>query len=67
MLDSIDRHNLKLAPVLDVYTTCLIVFREKLVRAIILEIKIDKLFVDLVDYGIREFVPRTTVFEIPLK
>lgn len=65
MLNSIDRQNLKLAPVLEVYTPCLIVLRNKLVRAIILEIKVDKLYVDLVDYGIKELVPRTAVFEIP--
>lgn len=67
MLNSIDRQNLKLAPVLEVYTPCLIVLRNKLVRAIILEVKIDKLYIDLVDYGIKELVPRTSVFEIPPK
>jgi len=67
MLNSIDRHNLKLAPVLEVYTPCLIVLRNKLVRAIILEVKIDQLYIDLVDYGIKELVPRTAVFEIPPK
>ncbi|XP_015365129.1 PREDICTED: uncharacterized protein LOC107162646 [Diuraphis noxia] len=65
MLNSIDRQNLKLAPVLEVYTPCLIVLHNKLVRAIILEVKIDKLYIDLVDYGIKELVPRTAVFEIP--
>jgi len=67
MLNSIDRQNLKLAPVLEVYTPCLIVLHNKLVRAIILEVKIDKLYIDLVDYGIKELVPRTAVFEIPSK
>jgi len=67
MLNSIDRQNLKLAPVLEVYTPCLIVLRSKLVRAIILEVKIDQLYIDLVDYGIKELVPRTAVFEIPSK
>ncbi|XP_029344615.1 uncharacterized protein LOC100572451 isoform X2 [Acyrthosiphon pisum] len=65
MLNSIDRQNLKLAPVLEVYTPCLIVLRNKLVRAIILEVKIDQLYIDLVDYGVKELVPRTAVFEIP--
>ncbi|KAE9535821.1 hypothetical protein AGLY_007722 [Aphis glycines] len=65
MLNSIDRQNLKLAPVLEVYTPCLIVLRNKLVRAIILEVKIDKLYIDLVDYGLKELIPRTAVFEIP--
>lgn len=67
MLNSIDRQNLKLAPVLEVYTPCLIVVRNKLVRAIILEVKIDGLYIDLVDYGIKELIPRTAVFEIPSK
>lgn len=67
MLNSIDRQNLKLAPVLEVYTPCLIVLCNKLVRAIILEVKIDKLYIDLVDYGVKELVPRTSVFEIPSK
>jgi len=67
MLNSIDRQNLKLAPILEVYTPCLIVLRNKLVRAIILEVKIDKLYIDLVDYGVKELVSRTAVFEIPSK
>ncbi|XP_026804803.1 uncharacterized protein LOC113548228 [Rhopalosiphum maidis] len=65
MLNSMDRQNLKLAPVLEVYTPCLIVYHNKLVRAIILEVKIDKLYIDLVDYGVKEMVPRTAVFQIP--
>lgn len=65
MLNSLDRQNLKLAPVLEVFTPCLIILRNELVRAIILDIQIDRLYVDLVDYGIREFVPKTIVFEIP--
>ncbi|XP_025193812.1 uncharacterized protein LOC112593566 isoform X2 [Melanaphis sacchari] len=65
MLNSIDRQNLKLAPVLEVYTPCLIILHNKLVRAIILEVKVDQLYIDLVDYGIKELVPRTIVFEIP--
>lgn len=67
MLNSMDRQNLKLAPVLDVFTPCLIVLQKKLVRAIILEVTIDRLYIDLVDYGIREYVSRTVVFEIPPK
>lgn len=67
MLNSMDRQNLKLAPVLDVFTPCLIVLQNKLVRAIILEVTIDRLYIDLVDYGIREYVSRTVVFEIPPK
>jgi len=67
MLNSIDRHNLKLTSVIEVYTPCLIVFHNKLVRAIILDVQIDSLFIDLVDYGVRHFVPRTSVFEIPPK
>lgn len=67
MLNAIDRQNLKLAPVLEVYTSCLIILFNKLVRAIILEVKINELYVDLVDFGRREFVPRTAVFEIPSK
>lgn len=67
MLNSLDRQNLKLTPVLEVFTPCLIILRNELVRAIILDVKIDRLYIDLVDYGIREFVPRTIVFEIPSK
>lgn len=67
MLNSIDRQNLKLTPVLEVYTPCLIVFHNKLVRVIILDVQIDNLFVDMVDYGIRSSIPRTSVFEIPPK
>lgn len=67
MLNAIDRQNLKLAPVLEVYTCCLIILFNKLVRAIILEVKIDELYVDLVDFGRREFIRRTAVFEIPSK
>lgn len=67
MLDSIDRQNLKLVPVLDVHTSCLIIFCNELVRAIILEVKIERLYIDLVDYGIKTTVPRTAVFEIPSK
>lgn len=66
-MNSLDRHDLKLAPVLEVFTPCLIVVRNKLVRAIILEVKIDGLFIALVDYGIKETVPRTAVFEVPPK
>lgn len=56
-----------MAPVLEVYSLCLIVFCNKLVRAIILEVEIDKLYIDLVDFGRKEFVPRSSVFEIPPK
>lgn len=66
-MNSLDRHNLRLAPVVEVYTPCLIVLRNKIVRAIILEVKIDTLFIALVDYGIRETIPRTAVFEVPPK
>lgn len=67
MLSTLDRQNLKLVSVIEAYTSCLIIFHDKLVRAIILEVKIDKLYVDLVDYGIKEYISRTTVFEIPPK
>jgi len=67
ILNSLDRQQLKLVPALEVFTPCLIVLRNKLVRAIILEVKIEKLYVDLIDYGIRESVSRTAVFEIPSK
>lgn len=36
-------------------------------RAIILEVEVDKLYVDLVDLGRKDFVPRTSVFEMPSK
>ncbi|VVC24546.1 Hypothetical protein CINCED_3A019121 [Cinara cedri] len=66
MLSTLDRQNLKLAPVIEAYTSCLIIFNNKLVRVIILEVKINKLYVDLVDYGIKKYIPRTSsVFEIP--
>lgn len=65
LLNSVTRHNLKLAPILEVYSPCLIIYRNKLARAMILEVKINSLYVDLVDYGIREFVPRTNIFEVP--
>ncbi|XP_050421406.1 uncharacterized protein LOC126833881 [Adelges cooleyi] len=66
-LNAIDREQLVLAPVLEVHTPCLILVRNtnKLARAIILEVKINSLLVDLIDYGLREYVPRTTVFKIP--
>lgn len=67
LLDSIDRQNLKLMPILDVHTPCLIILNNELVRAIILEVKIETLYIDLVDYGLKTSVPRTAVFEIPFK
>lgn len=49
------------------FTPCLIILRNELVRAIILDVKFNGLYIYLIDYGIREFVPRTVVFEIPSK
>lgn len=65
MLNTLDRRNLKLITIIEAYTSCLVFFRGKLVRAIIIEVKIDKLYLDLVDYGIKEYISRTEVFEIP--
>ncbi|XP_050546738.1 uncharacterized protein LOC126908583 [Daktulosphaira vitifoliae] len=65
MLQSIDRQNLVLSPVLEVHTPCLILVQNKFARAVILDVKINGLLVDLIDYGIHEFVLRTTVFQIP--
>lgn len=49
------------------YTPCLIVLRKQLVRAIVLEVHVNSLYVDLVDYGYRYSIPRTAAFEMPLK
>lgn len=65
MLQSIDRQNLVLSPTLEVHTPCLIFIQNEFVRAVILDVKIDGLMVDLIDYGIREFVLRSAVFQIP--
>lgn len=67
ILKSVERKNLKLVPILEVHTPCLVIIRGVLVRAIILKVEIDQLLIDLIDYGIRESVPRTEVFEIPSK
>lgn len=66
-MTSINRQSLKLAPFLEVFTPCLILLRNKLARAVILEVKISSLYVDLVDYGVREYIPRSNIFEIPAK
>lgn len=67
MLNALDRQNLKLITIIEPYTSCLVFFHGKLVRAIIIDAQIDKLYLDLVDYGIKAYVSRAEVFQLPPK